>query len=62
MISRRHLLLLGGAAALPWPGRAQVRQAPRHALIIGNKVALHGCTPDLLFLAHLHLEHFKTVS
>lgn len=39
MISRRHLLLLGGAAALPWPGRADENgsgRGPRHALIIGN--------------------------
>ena len=42
MISRRHLLLLGGAAALPWPGRAQGSLAPRHALIIGNAAYSEG--------------------
>ena len=37
MLNRRHMLLLGGAAALPWPGRAEEpARAPRHALIIGN--------------------------
>lgn len=42
MISRRHLLLLGGAAALPWPGRAQANDKPRHALIIGNAAYSEG--------------------
>jgi len=37
MLNRRHMLLLGGAAALPWPGRAEETSVkPRHALIIGN--------------------------
>ncbi|KCZ85092.1 hypothetical protein HAD_05405 [Hyphomonas adhaerens MHS-3] len=47
MISRRHLLLLGGAAALPWPGRADESgngsgRGPRHALIIGNAAYSEG--------------------
>jgi uncharacterized caspase-like protein len=37
MLNRRHMLLLGGAAALPWPGRAEGPSAePYHALVIGN--------------------------
>lgn len=37
MISRRHMLLIGGAAAMPWPGRAQQTPAKKRiALIIGN--------------------------
>jgi uncharacterized caspase-like protein len=37
MLNRRHMLLLGGAAAMPWPGRAEdASDKPRHALIIGN--------------------------
>lgn len=41
MISRRHMLLLAGAAAMPWPGRAQ-ETGPRHALIIGNAAYSEG--------------------
>jgi uncharacterized caspase-like protein len=37
MISRRHMMLLGGAAAMPWPGRAQeTPDTPRIALVMGN--------------------------
>jgi hypothetical protein len=42
MISRRHMLLLGGAAAMPWPGRAQDTSKPRHALVIGNAAYSEG--------------------
>lgn len=43
MISRRHMLLLGGAAAMPWPGRAQETPAiKRIALVIGNAAYSEG--------------------
>jgi uncharacterized caspase-like protein len=42
MISRRHMLLLGGAAAMPWPSRAQDTSKPRHALVIGNAAYSEG--------------------
>lgn len=46
MISRRHMLLLGGAAALPWPGQAQdAPEAPRIALIMGNAAYPAGIGP-----------------
>jgi len=46
MMNRRHLLLLGGAAALPWPGRAEgTARKPRHALIIGNAAYSAGIGP-----------------
>lgn len=46
MLTRRHLLLLGGAAALPWPGRTQEPPAAPHiALIIGNAAYSEGIGP-----------------
>lgn len=46
MLNRRHMLLLGGAAALPWPGRAEgPASTPRHALIIGNAAYASGIGP-----------------
>ena len=46
MISRRQMLLLGGAAAIPWPGQAQEKpKAPHYALIIGNAAYSDGIGP-----------------
>ena len=46
MMNRRHMLLLGGAAAIPWPGRAEeATRQPRHALIIGNAAYPEGIGP-----------------
>ena len=46
MISRRQMLILGGAAAITWPGRAQEKpKAPHYALIIGNAAYSDGIGP-----------------
>ena len=62
MISRRHMMLLGGAAAMPWPGRAQeAAETPRIALIMGNAAYSSGigtlANPinDALAVSYTHL-------
>ena len=46
MISRRQMLIMGGAAAITWPGRAQEKpKAPHYALIIGNAAYSDGIGP-----------------